>query len=150
MLAKTHLAITLFFALLLSQFVQNPSFFIVFSLFFTLFPDIDSKFSRVGKGKIFRLIQIFLKHRGILHSFIFLFFVSFLLFLFFPMIALPFFVGYGIHLISDSFTVSGIRLFYPLNIVYYGAIKTGGSVERVIFILFLIANLFYLTSIIFS
>lgn len=150
MLAKTHLAITLFFALLLSPFVQNSSFFIIFALFFTLFPDIDSKFSKVGKGKIFRLIQIFLKHRGILHSFIFLLGASLLLFLFFPIMALPFFVGYGIHLISDSFTVSGIRLFYPLNTVYYSVIKTGGSVEKIIFILFLIADVFYLTSIIFN
>jgi membrane-bound metal-dependent hydrolase YbcI (DUF457 family) len=150
MLAKTHLAITLFFALLLTPFVQNQSFFIIFALISTLLPDIDSRFSKIGKRKAFRLIQLFLKHRGILHSFVFLFFVLFLLFLFFPAVALPFFVGYGIHLILDSLTISGTKLFYPSERVYYGFIRTGGRVEKIIFILFLVVDLFYLTSIIFS
>jgi membrane-bound metal-dependent hydrolase YbcI (DUF457 family) len=150
MLAKTHLAITLFFSLLLAPFVQNQFCFIVISLVATLLPDIDSKFSELGKRKAFRLIQLFLKHRGILHSLLFLFFIAFLLILFLPSIALPFFLGYGIHLITDSFTVSGIKLFYPLKAVYYGFIKTGAIKETVIFWLFLIADFIYLTSIIFN
>jgi len=150
MLARTHLAVTLLFVLLIFSFVQNPLSFVAFSLIATLLADIDSKFSKVGKRKVFRPVQFFLKHRGILHSFIFLFFVFLLLVLFFPVAALPFLLGYGLHLIGDAFTVSGERLFYPSKTVYRGFIKTGGRMETAIFVIFLMADLIYLTSIIFN
>jgi len=150
MLARTHIAITIFFILLLLPLVQNQLFFIVFSLIATLLPDIDSKFSKLGKRKVFRLIQLFLKHRGILHSFVFLVFASLLLALFFPITVLPFLLGYGLHLIADAFTVSGVRLFYPSKTVYSGFIKTGARMETAVFVIFLMVDLFYLTSIIFN
>ena len=149
MLAKTHLAITIFFVLIFLPYVFHTISFVIFSLIATLIPDIDSKFSKIGKNKGFRIIQLFLKHRGSLHSFFFLIFVTFLLVLFFPILSFPFFLGYGLHLITDSFTVSGIRLFYPFKLKYSGFIETGTRKETLIFVIFLFLNVF-LASIIFN
>ena len=141
MLAKTHLAITIFFIFLLLPFVQNQFIFIFFSILATFLPDVDSKFSAVGKNKGLRIVQIFLKHRGILHSFIFLFLITLFLILFFPVFSLPFFLGYGLHLIADSFTVSGVKLFYPFKKNYSGFVKTGTRRETFILIVFLVLDL---------
>ncbi|MFH1365332.1 MAG: metal-dependent hydrolase, partial [archaeon] len=113
-------------------------------------PDIDSKFSELGKNKSFRIIQLFLKHRGILHSFIFLILMSILLALFLPVFALPVFLGYGLHLFADSFTVSGLKLFYPFKKIYCGPIKTGTKKETLVFVVFLLADIVFLASIIFN
>jgi len=146
MLAKTHLAITIFFVLIFLPFVLHPFSFILFSILASFIPDIDSKFSKLGKNKSFRIIQLFLKHRGVLHSFIFLFFITFIFVLFFPIVSLPFFLGYGLHIIADSFTVSGVKLFYPFKTTYSGFIKTGTRKETSILILFLALDLLVLSS----
>jgi len=149
MLAKTHLAITLFFVLLFLNYVSHPVSFVLCSILATFLPDIDSKFSKLGKNKGFRIIQLFLKHRGILHSLFFLILITFFLVLFFPVISFPFFLGYGLHLFADSFTISGIRLFYPFRLKYSGFIETGTRKEIFIFVIFLFLNVF-LASIIFN
>jgi len=60
MLIKTHLAITLFFALLLIGYVNSPILFLVVALIATYIPDIDSKHSKIGKNMIVtRTINIF-------------------------------------------------------------------------------------------
>jgi len=149
MLAKTHLAITIFFVLIFLKYVSSPVYLVLFSILATFLPDIDSKFSKLGKNKGLRIIQIFLKHRGLLHSFFFLILITFLLVLFFPIIAFPFFLGYGLHLFADSFTISGVRLFYPFKLKYSGFIETGARKETFIFVIFLFLNVF-LASIIFN
>ena len=144
MFAKTHLAITIFFVLLFLPFVKNEFYFVLFSLVSTFLPDVDSKFSLVGKSKSFRIIQLFLKHRGILHSFIFMLSIALLLVILFPVSTLPFILGYGLHLIADSFTPSGVKLFYPYEKKYFGFVKTGGRMETAVFVIFLLGDLFLL------
>tara|TARA_Y100000034_G_scaffold17454_1_gene19090 strand:+ start:7183 stop:7641 length:459 start_codon:yes stop_codon:yes gene_type:complete len=147
MLIRTHLIITLFFILLLLSFVNNKLIFIIVALFATYIPDIDTKKSKIGKYLIFRPIQWFSKHRGIIHSLVFLFFLTFLLWLFFPEVSFGFFVGFGSHLISDSLTVRGVSLFFPFSRKKIsGIIKTGGISETIIFVVFLIADLWLLLS----
>lgn len=150
MLIRTHLAITFLFVLLFLPKVVHLTSFVFLSLFATMLPDIDSSFSKIGKRKIFRIIQLFVKHRGILHSFLFLFFITWVLILFSPFLAFPFFLGYGLHLIADSFTLQGVRIFYPFKKTYSGPIKTGTRKETLIFLLFLFADIFILASIIFG
>jgi len=150
MLAKTHLSITLLFVLALLLHVYHPISFVLLSFLATLMPDIDSKFSELGKTRGLGIVQIFLNHRGILHSILFLFFITFLLILFFPVFAFPFFLGYGLHLIADSFTVSGVRLIYPSKKIYSGSIKTGTRKETIIFLVFLMMDIALLASITFN
>ena len=141
MLIRTHLSITLFFVLLFISVVEYKFAFVLVAFLATFIPDADSKFSTLGKKKSFRILQFFIKHRGMMHSFSFLILVTFFLALFFPIISLGFFLGYGLHLLADSFTVRGVRLFYPLKKKSCGKIKTGKRTETAVFVFFLIGDL---------
>lgn len=141
--------ICLFFVLVFFNFfceyfngIFSVLFFIFMALFGCLVPDIDSRFSKLGRKKIFRWVQFFVKHRGMFHSFFFLVILCFILWLFFPYVVFPFFMGYFIHLFTDCFTMNGIRLFYPFQKRFCWRIKTGGVLERLIFFVFLFFNIF--------
>jgi len=140
MLIKTHLVITVFFILLLISAVEHKLIFVVVALLATYIPDIDSRYSTLGRKRINRILQWFTRHRGMIHSFTFLLTITLFLVLFWPIIALGFFLGYGLHLFADSFTVSGIRPFYPYKGKSCGGIKTGGVVEKGIFMFFIVAS----------
>ena len=146
MLIRTHLLITLFFVLILLSSVENKVVFAVVALIATFIPDIDTKFSKLGKRKVFRPLQFFVSHRGFLHSFVFLGLVSFIFYLFLPIVMFPFALGYGLHLVADGFTIQGIKPFYPLKRRWHWKIKTGGKLEVVLFVGFLIADLLLLFS----
>lgn len=146
MLIRTHLLITLFFVLVLFSSVENKVVFVVVALIATFIPDIDTKFSKLGKKKVFRPLQFFVSHRGFLHSFIFLALISLIFYLFLPIVMLGFVLGYGLHLLADSFTIQGIKPFYPFKRRLHWKIKTGGKLEVVIFVGFLIADLLLLFS----
>ncbi len=141
MLIRTHLVITLFFVILFLSKVESKLSFVLIAVIATIIPDIDSPFSKIGKRKTLKVLQFFTKHRGMIHSFTFLFLIVLFFALFFPVIALPFFLGYSLHLIADSFTIKGIKPFYPLKRRIFGKIRTGGRVETIIFVIFLIADL---------
>ncbi|MBT96647.1 MAG: metal-dependent hydrolase [Candidatus Pacearchaeota archaeon] len=147
MLIRTHLTITLFFILLLLSFIDNKLVFIIVALLATFIPDIDTRNSKLGKYLIFRPIQWFSKHRGIIHSISFLVFLTIVLWLFFPEASFGFFVGFSSHLILDSLTIRGVSLFFPFSRKKFsGIIKTGGISETIIFVIFLIADLGLLLS----
>ena len=107
----------------------------------SIVPDIDSRFSKIGKKKTFRILQFFVKHRGIIHSFTFLLIVLLIFWFVYPIIILPFFLGYASHLLIDGFTRQGIRPFYPLKFRVHGVIRTGEIFEIFVFVLFLVGDL---------
>ena len=146
MFFKTHHVIALFFVLIFFQYIKNPIVFLPVVLLATLIPDIDNRFSKIGHYRIFRIFNFFVKHRGITHSFVFLAFVSVLIFLFFKEALLPFVLAYSLHLFLDSFTLGGIMPFYPLKFRIRGRLKTGGLVEKILFFSFLLATLFLMFS----
>ena len=150
MMIRTHLAIIIFFILLLINSVENKMVFISVALIATFLPDIDSKFSKLGQRRIFRPLQFFVRHRGILHSFIFLFLITLFFVLFLPVVAFPLFLGYSVHLLVDSFSKEGIKPFYPFKKNSSGSLKTGGKVEISIFVIFILADLFLLVFLIFG
>ncbi len=113
MLIKTHLSITIFFILFFINSVEHKLVFVVVALIATYLPDVDSRYSTLGRKKINRILQWFTKHRGMIHSFSFLLTITLFLVLFVPVVALGFFLGYGLHLFADSFTKDGIKPFYP-------------------------------------
>ena len=133
-----------FFILLFISYVENQVVFVLVVLISTFIPDIDSKYSTLGKKRTFRILQFFTKHRGVIHSFTFVFLITFLFVLFFSILALPFFLGYSIHLFTDSFTVHGITPFYPFKMKYRGKISTGGKVETSIFVVFVVLDVLLL------
>jgi membrane-bound metal-dependent hydrolase YbcI (DUF457 family) len=137
---KTHLVIGVFFILLLLPHVEHQLLFISVVLISSLLPDIDSVNSKIGSKKVMRIIQIFTKHRGIFHSFTFCILVSIILAMVYPPLALGFFVGFSSHLFFDSFTIEGIRPFWPMKKEIQGKVTTDGRIERGIFYGFAIAS----------
>lgn len=142
MLIRTHLAVSILAIVLMLSYVTNKTVFIAVFLIATFIPDIDTAYSKLGKYKIFRPLQFFVEHRGIIHSFTFLILVTIAFAFIFPIAALPFFTGYSLHLIMDSFTIEGIKPFYPWSRTISGKIKTGGKTEFILFIILIILIIF--------
>jgi membrane-bound metal-dependent hydrolase YbcI (DUF457 family) len=142
MLIKTHFAITIFGILLLISTVENKVVFVVVALIATFLPDVDSRYSVMGRKTLNRILFFFTKHRGIIHSFTFLIIVTLILLYILPSVALGFFVGYGFHLFADSFTSNGITPFYPFSKKKSsGFVTSGKKFEKFVFIIFIIIDL---------
>ncbi len=150
MIWKTHLAIGLAIALYFSNHVNKPLIFVPVVLLSSLFPDIDSRFSYIGKRTLFRPVQAVSSHRGIIHSYTICIALSLSMAFIYPVLALPFFLGYSFHLFADSFTSQGIRPFWPLRAVSKGAITTGGKIEKAIFYTFVLMDLVLISTILYS
>jgi inner membrane protein len=144
---KTHLAIGLAAALFFSMRVPKPLIFIPVVLISSFFPDIDSGVSSIGRKMIFRPIQMGVDHRGLVHSYTICILLSFLIAYFYPILALPFFIGYSFHLFADSFTIHGIRPFWPLKGISKGPITTGGAMEKTVFYTLIIIDFVFLGAI---
>mgnify|MGYP001565121463 CR=1 FL=1 len=141
MLLKTHLAIAILLVLIFLSSVEHKISFVLITFFAVILPDIDSGFSTIGNHKTLKPLQFFVRHRGLIHSFSFLFLITIFFALFFPILALGFFLGYGSHLFADMFTNDGIMPFYPWKRKSGGWIRTGGKTETMVFIFFVIADL---------
>ncbi|MFA7708193.1 MAG: metal-dependent hydrolase [Candidatus Pacearchaeota archaeon] len=141
MLLKTHIVFAIFVILLFLEHVTNPLVFVLMVFIATILPDLDSGFSSYGRHFIFRPLQFFTKHRGIIHSFSFAILISVVLAVFFPKLSLGFFLGYSVHLILDSFTKEGIQPFWPFRIRSSGFIRSGGKIEETLFFTLLILDI---------
>lgn len=130
MLLRTHLALGLLGALFFFPVVKYPLIFFPVVIISCILPDVDSAYSFLGRFPLLRPLQWVVKHRGIIHSFTFCLLISVLFALFIPVLALPFFLGYSIHLIADSATVEGIRPYWPLKTEYAGRIRVGSVFEK--------------------
>jgi membrane-bound metal-dependent hydrolase YbcI (DUF457 family) len=136
MLKKTHLVIGLVVGLYFMPYVNRPWLFLPIVLLASLLPDVDSGVTRLGQMGIFRPLQMMTKHRGIMHTYTVAVILSLAIAFFFPVLALPFFLGYSFHLFADSFTPQGIKPFWPFKVVSNGIITTGSKTESVVFAVF--------------
>ena len=141
MIWRTHLAITLLFVLIFIPHINYPIIFSIVALLACLLVDIDTYYSYVGNVVLLRPLQFFTKHRGMIHSLTLAILLSILIALVSPEIALPFFLGYGLHVFVDSFTVDGIRPFWPYKGESKGLARTGAGFENIIFVVFLLLDL---------
>jgi inner membrane protein len=142
MLLRTHLAFAFLIIILFVKHVNNQWIFIVMVLVATVLPDLDTGFSSWGRHWIFRPLQFFVKHRGVIHSLTTAAFLSILLAVFWPILSLGFFVGYSVHIALDSFTREGVQPFWPLKTKSYGFISSGGRIEDSIFVFLVITDIF--------
>lgn len=149
MMNRTHLAIGLFFIMFLLSHVVHKTTFIIVALIASVLPDIDCAYSLLGHYKIFRPLQYLSQHRGIFHSLTLCIAISAVLAFYLPIWALPFFLGYSMHLFSDSFTQEGISVFWPFESETRGMIKTGGTIEDGIFLVFALVDFVFLLGLIF-
>lgn len=142
MLFWTHLIVGLFGVLLYLPWAENKMVFMVVALIASIFPDIDSGNSKIGRKGISKVIAAFATHRGFFHSLLFVVFGYLLLWNIWEIAAFPFLFGYLIHLFLDCFTVRGIRLFYPLKFKFRFFIKSGGMFEAFLFVVFFVLDIF--------
>jgi inner membrane protein len=145
MLLRTHLAINFFFAMLFVNSVQHKTIFIALVLLATMLPDIDNLNSYIGKRAraLSRTVRFFSKHREFFHSLACSLLLGMLLLVIAPNIAFPFFIGYSMHILADSFTVEGVQILWPLEKRSKGPIKTNGLTEKIIFAILIIADIVY-------
>ena len=144
----THLAFSFFVGLWLIKYlkIENQILFIFLFLFFSLIPDIDETKSKIAqKTKALSwLINLFFSHRGLFHAVYIPILLFLLLFNLRMDIAVAVSFGYFSHIILDCFTVSGIRLLWPLKKRLKGFVRTGGWFENIVFVLFLGLSLYFL------
>ena len=141
MLLKTHAMFALLLIILFLNSINNKWIFTGMLLIATVLPDLDSGFSSYGRHLIFRPLQFFVKHRGIIHSLTFAVLLSILLAVYWPVASFGFFLGYSVHLICDSFTKEGIRPFWPSKFRSKGLIATGGRIEESLFFSLIFINI---------
>jgi inner membrane protein len=75
-------------------------------------------------------LKLGIKHRGITHSLAALSIGTAVMGAFLTPAALPFFVGYGMHILADSLTVTGVQLFWPHGRMYGLKILRTGKRKR--------------------
>jgi len=142
MLLKTHLAFATLLVIIFTQHVNSKLVFIAATFIATALPDLDASSSELGKYMIFRPLQFFVKHRGIIHSLTTALVLSIIISFFWPIASFGFFLGYSVHLITDSFTKEGIQPFWPFKVKTNGPISTGGKIEETLFFSLIFINIF--------
>ncbi len=140
MLLRTHIMIAILMILVFISHISNPWIFAGMVLIATVIPDLDSNFSSWGRHLLFRPLQFFTKHRGIIHSFFTAVILSLIIAFWFPVASFGFFMGYCVHLFSDSFTTGGIQPFWPLHYKSTGPVHSGGKIEETLFLSLIVVN----------
>ncbi len=120
---------------------SNELLFIAIAAVASIVPDIDHVSSFIGRRlpPFSLLLNFFFKHRGLLHSFLPLLPLFFILSrILTKEIATAVVIGYSSHLILDATTVKGIRPLYPLKLRIRGFIRTNSFAEKLVTLLLLI------------
>jgi inner membrane protein len=140
MLFKTHIAIGIFAIILFLPLVSNHLGFAIITLIASALPDIDTPFSKFGRNKASKTLQVFTEHRGMFHSITICLLLTLILSFFIPKLAFGFFLGYSMHLLADGFTKAGITPFWPYSRKAKGMLKVGGVAEKGIFFTFVVVD----------
>lgn len=149
MLFRTHLAFSFLIALYLIDFlkVKNQILFMIILLFFSIFPDVDEKSSKIFKKlRPFSYLAVLFGHRNIFHTVYFPIAIALVFFIFnLNLLSIAVLIGYLLHLLLDLTTKQGIALFYPLSKKRIkGFIKVGSLLENIIFVVLIILIIFKL------
>lgn len=136
MLWRTHLLFGILCGLFLSPYLDlSPYYYYSLVALGALLPDLDHSNSYISKKikPISFILNFFLKHRGILHSFIFSIIVFIISKNIIGIYSYPLFIGYFSHILIDAFTKEGINFLYPIaNLRLSGFIEVGSSGETLL------------------
>jgi|SRR3989344_2376664 len=146
MMYYTHFAFGLLVGLLSLDFfnIKNKILFMLIALFFSLFPDIDERRSKIGKKTklLSGIINFIFGHRGLVHT---IYIPLILFFIFYNMnkeTGIAVLIGYFSHLFMDAMTKQGIRPLYPIiNKRIDGCIRTNSLLEKILFLVIVFLNL---------
>ena len=142
MMFKTHLVFSLLVSLLtFKYFGLNPYIFILVCTIVGTLPDIDHPKSKVKIPLISKILNFFFGHRKLFHSIFFVIIIGLVIKSVWGDYYIPFELGYLSHIILDAFTKQGINFIYPLKqLTVKGFIRTGGFLEKVIFVILVVLN----------
>src|SRR3989338_7865362 len=149
MMYYTHLAFGFLVSLVSIIFfnIDNRLLFILITVLFSIFPDIDERNSKIGKKYKFAsgIINFLFGHRGFFHS-IYIPLILYALFYYINIeIGIAVLVGYFSHLLMDAMTRQGIRPLYPIiNRKINGFIKTNSFLEKVLFLIIILLLIYLL------
>ncbi len=151
---NTHILFAIVFVLPLYKFCSEIPLisYLFIASFASLTPDLDHPKAFASKGSLTsKFIRLTTKHRGWTHSLfgLLLFSLAFLLFLHYVKLsvsyAIPFFLGYTSHLISDSLNPAGVMWFWPKKKrLSVGLISTGSRREGAFRLILIVALLLIL------
>ncbi len=149
MMYYTHLAFGILVSLLAIELfdINNKLFFILIAVLFSIFPDIDETKSKFGrKYKLTsRIINFIFGHRGFFHSIYIPLALYFIFYYINIEIGAAVLLGYFSHLFMDALTKNGIRPLYPiLNKKISGFFRTNSLLEKILFLIIILLNLFIL------
>jgi len=138
MIRKTHLALGVGVALYFLPHVNSKLIFFPAVIVSSLIPGLGSIFS---KKKIFRGDNSGLKGK-ILNSYLTCVLISIFFALTYPVLALPFFLGYSFTLSMNTFSTDGIRPFWPImKKPTKGHISPGGRLDSALFYVFVLFDI---------
>lgn len=129
MMLKTHLLVGLGAALYFLPHVTNKIVFLPAVIIASILPEVGDILT---KGKVVKKSWL----STIIKTYTLCLILTVLLAFFYPLLALPFFLGYSFHLFLDTFTVDGVHPFWPIGKRINGKVRTGGNVDRAIMIVF--------------
>jgi len=145
----THLAFGFLVSLIFINIfdINNKLLFILITVLFSIFPDIDERRSKIGKKYKFtsRIINLLFGHRGFFHS-IYIPLILYSIFYYINnQIGIAVLVGYFSHLLMDAMTRRGIMPLYPIiNRKINGFIKTNSLLEKILFLIIISLILYFL------
>lgn len=142
MIFRTHLVFGIFLSLLYLNSFGEKYFFVLGILVGSVFLDIDSFSSKLGRRFLSRVLTAFFKHRGVVHSLLFVLILSLLFGLVNTSFGFGFFVGSLGHLVFDSITKQGVRMFYPFKFKIKGPFRSGKKFDSFLFVLFSLFSLY--------
>ena len=116
-------------------------------MFFSIFPDIDERKSKIGRKNktLSTMINFIFGHRGFFHSIYIPLILYFIFYYINNEIGIAILAGYFSHLFMDGLTKNGIRPLYPLiNKKINGFIKTNSILEKILFFIIIFLILYFL------
>ena len=131
MLKRTHIIMGIFLTLYFLPYVKNKLVFFPVVMLASVIPDIDTLIAPKKDYKILRKLKS-QSWKDFMHSYTLCIILSLGIAFFYPVLALPFFIGYSFHLFFDALTVGGTVPFWPLKIRSKGFIVPGGKAEKTI------------------
>ncbi|MEK6801022.1 MAG: metal-dependent hydrolase [Nanoarchaeota archaeon] len=136
---RTYLALGIGVALYFLPHIENKLLFFCAVIVSSMLPDLFSLLPLVGKRRVIKFTAgEVIKPNDFLHTYTVCVLIAICFAFFYPILAFPFFLGYSFHLALDSFSVRGIKPFWPFNKISAGPINPGGKVENTIFVMFII------------
>ncbi|RMF56002.1 metal-dependent hydrolase [Candidatus Woesearchaeota archaeon] len=137
MLLRTHVTFAVFLTLILlfNYPTANLIQIILLVILGAILPDIDTKTSKIGSKM--PMISMLFEHRGFFHSINFIIFLLIIGFLTNTLLSIIWVcIGVFTHLFLDALTKKGIKPFLPLSFRIGGIIKTGGFMDKLLFVIF--------------